>query len=147
MSKLVVLSGDGGQVQIEVHDYERPESTNGSDANWLVCRCGVAVREFSCDVSLSVAAEDFVRFYRELNEAVRLLKGAAVFTTMEDGLQLEIKFKSGGHADVVGIVRSQFSNLPAQTKLVFAFDTDQSLLSLSVDGLRAVIQEFPVRGV
>ena len=86
-----------------------------------MCRCGVAVREFSCDVNLSLTTEDFVRFFRELNEAVRLLKGTAVFTTAEDGLKLEIKFNSGGHADVVGVVRSQLSALPMQTKLVFAF--------------------------
>ena len=33
MPKTVVLRGDGGQVQIEAHSYERPESTHGSDAD------------------------------------------------------------------------------------------------------------------
>ena len=109
MPKTVVLRGDSGQVQIEVLNYERPASVDGSDANWLVCRCGVTVREFSCDVNLSLMTGDFVRFYRELDEALRSLKGTAGFTTAEAGLKFEVAFKSAGHADVSGIVQSQLS--------------------------------------
>jgi hypothetical protein len=43
MPKTVVIRGDGGKVQIEVLNYERPKTPEGSDANWLVCKCGVAV--------------------------------------------------------------------------------------------------------
>jgi len=146
MPKTVVLRGDGGQVQIDALDYERPASVDGSDANWLVCRCGVTVREFSCDVNLSLMTGDFVRFHRQLDEALRLLKGTAVFTTAEAGLQFEITFKSAGHADVTGIVQSQLSAVPRRTKLDFSFESDQSFLSSTLDGVRAVIQQFPVRG-
>ncbi|HST09383.1 MAG TPA: hypothetical protein VLL05_03335 [Terriglobales bacterium] len=147
MPKTVVLRGDGGKVQIEVHSYERPESTDGSDSNWLVCKCGVTVREFSCDVNLSLVTEGFICFHRELAESVRSLKGTAVFATAEDGLKLEITFNSAGHADVFGIIQSQLSALPTRTKLDFSFETDQSFLSSTVDELRAVIQQFPVRGI
>ena|ERR1035441_2546457 len=146
MPKTVVIRGDGGQVQIEVLNYERPKSTEGSDANWLVCRYGVTVREFSCDVSLSLMTDDFVRFLDDLDEALRSLKGTAVFATAESGLKLETKFKAAGHADVFGTVQSQLSVVPSLTKLDFSFESDQSFLSHTVEGLRAVIQQFPVRG-
>jgi len=145
MPKTVVIRGDGGNVRIHVLNYERPNSTEGSDANWIVCRCSVAVWEFSCEVSLSLMTDDFVRFLADLDEALRSLKGTAVFATLESGLKLEIKFKAAGHADVFGTVRSQLSVVPSRTKLHFSFETDQSFLSHTVEELRTVIQEFPVR--
>jgi hypothetical protein len=145
MPKTVVIRGDGGKVQIEVLNYERPNATEGSDANWLACKCGVTVREFSCDVSLSLVTDDFVRFLGDLDQAQRSLKGTAVFASLESGLTLEIKFKAAGHADVLGTVQSQLSVVPSRTKLDFSFESDQSFLSHSVEELRAVIQQFPVR--
>jgi hypothetical protein len=145
MPKTVVIRGDDGSVQIEVLNYERPNSTKGTDANWLACRCGVTVWEFSCDVTLSVTTNDLVCFLAVLDEAVRSLKGTAVFTTPEAGLRLEIRFKAAGHADVIGTVQSQLSIVPSRTKLDFSFGTDQSFLSRTVEGLRTVIQQFPIR--
>jgi len=145
MSKTVAIRGEGGQVQIEVLNYERPKSTEGSDANWLSCRCGLTVREFSCDVSLSLMTDDFVRFLGDLDEALRSLKGTAVFTTLEAGLKLEITFNAAGHANVFGTIQSQLSVVPSRTGLDFSFETDQSFLSYTVEGLRAVVQQFPVR--
>jgi hypothetical protein len=145
MPKTVVIRGDGGKVQIEVLNYERPKTTEGSDANWLVCKCGVTVREFSCEVNLSLMTDDFVRFLGDLDEALRSLKGTAVFATPESGLKLEIKFRAAGHADVLGTIQSQLSVAPSRTTLDFSFESDQSFLSHTVEGLRAVIQQFPVR--
>jgi hypothetical protein len=146
MSKTIAIRGDGGQqIQIEVLNYERPKSTEGSDANWLSCSCGVTVREFSCDINLSLMADDFVRFLDDLNEALHSLRGTAVFITLESGLKLEITFKAAGHADVFGTVQSQLSVVPTRTRLDFSFETDQSFLSQTIEGLRAVIQQFPVR--
>src|SRR5437762_770062 len=145
MPKTVAVRGHGGQVQIEVLTYERPNSTMGSDANWLDCRCCVTVREFSCEVSLSLTTGDFVRFLSDLEEALRSLKGTAVFDTPESGLMLEIKFQAAGHADVFGTVQSQLSVVPSRTKFDFSFESDQSFLSNTAEDLRAVIQQFPVR--
>ena len=145
MPETVFVRGNGGEVQVEVLDYERPTSKEGSDANWLVCRCRVTVREFISDVRLSLMSDDFVRFLRNLDDALRSLRGTAVFATAEEGLALEVRFKAAGHADVSGIVQSQLSVIPSRTNLDFSFESDQSFLSETVKGLRALIQRFPVR--
>jgi len=80
-----------------------------------------------------------------LDEAQRSLKGTAVFATLESGLKLEIRFKAAGHAEVFGTVQSKLSVVPSRTKLDFSFESDQSFLSQTVEGLRAVLQQFPVR--
>ena len=144
MSKTVVIRGHRGQVHIEVANYARPDSTTGMDANWLACKCEVAVQEFSCNLNLSLTTADFVQFLAELDVAFRLLKGTAVFATLEGGLKLEIIFKTAGHVDVFGSVRSQISS--RRRTLSFAFESDQSFLSQTLDGLRAVVRQFPVRG-
>jgi len=90
--------------------------------------------------------DDFVQFLAELDDALRLLKGTAVFATLEEGLKLEIIFKTAGHVDVFGSVRSQASFVPTRTTLSFSFESDQSFLSQTVDGLKAVVRQFPVRG-
>jgi len=89
--------------------------------------------------------DDFVRFLGDLDEALRSLKGTAVFTTLEAGLKLEITFNAAGHANVFGTIQSQLSVVPSRTGLDFSFETDQSFLSYTVEGLRAVVQQFPVR--
>ena len=88
-----MIGGNGGRVQIEVLNYERAKATRGTDAKWLVCKCGVTVREFFCDVSVSLMSDDFVRFLGDLDEAQRSLKGTAVFAPHEvrsyDGDQVQ----------------------------------------------------------
>jgi len=89
--------------------------------------------------------DNFVRFLDDLTEALRSLRGTAVFVTLESGLKLEITLKAAGHADVFGTIQSQLSVVPSRTRLDFSFETDQSFLSQTVEGLRAVIRQFPVR--
>ena len=147
LKNTVRIRGNGGNVvQIDISGYERPDAVDEYDANWLRARCSVALTEFSAVLSLSVLAQDFVRFTDELEQAVQLLKGTATFSTVECGLGIEIKFTTGGHADVFGSVRSQISFVPDQSVLSFSFETDQSFLTPTVRELKAIISRFPVRG-
>ena len=132
MPKTMEIRGHSGHVQVEVYTYERQGTTDESDANWLVARCNVVVGEFSCALKLSLVTDDFAQFLAQLERAVGSLKGSAIFDTMEDGIRVEIKFNSAGHADVFGQVRSQISLVPEQSVLSFSFETDQSFLAQTV---------------
>jgi hypothetical protein len=145
MPKTVEIGGNGGHVGIEVYNYERSGAADEDDANWLKAKCSVAVGEFSCVVGLSLVTHDFVQFLTQLEEAVRQLKGTAVFATLEEGLELEINFKSAGQADLFGRARSQTSLLPKQTVLSFSFETDQSFLAQTLRELKELVRQFAVR--
>jgi len=146
LKNTVQIRGIGGSVvQIDIFGYERPDAGDEYDANWLKARCSVTLAEFSAVLSLSVLAQDFVRFADELEQAVQSLKGTSTFSTVECGLRMEIKFTTGGHADVFGSVRSQMSFVPDQSMLSFSFETDQSFLTPTVRELRAIVSRFPVR--
>ena len=139
------IRGHRGHIKIEVRGYERPETTDEDDANWLAAGCDVAVGEFSCTLGLSLVTSDFVRFLAQLERAVDSLNATATFTTLEEGLQVEIKFTHAGHADLFGHARSQTSLVPDQSVLSFSFETDQSFLAQTVRELKEIVKQFPVR--
>jgi hypothetical protein len=118
----VQIRGNGKVIQIEVFGYERPDAVDEYDANWFKARCSVTVAEFSGVLRLSLVTHDIVRFANELEQAVQMSKGTATFSSAEAGLGIEIKFKTGGHADVFGNVRSQTSFVPDQSVLSFSFE-------------------------
>ena len=139
------IGGHGGHIKIDVQGYEQPETSDEDDANWLIARCNVAVAEFSCTIKLSLVTRDFVEFLAQLEKAVDSLKGTAAFTTLGEGLDIEIKFTHAGHADLLGRARSQQSLVPDQSVLSFSFETDQSFLSQTVRELRGIVTQFPIR--
>jgi hypothetical protein len=145
MTKAVEIQGHGGHIKIEVQGYERPEATDEDDANWLVASCSVVVGEFSCILRLSLVTSDFVQFLAQLEDAVRSLSGNATFISLEEGLQIEIKFNHAGHADLFGRARSRISLVPDQSELSFSFETDQSFLARTVRELKGIVTQFPVR--
>ena len=77
------IGGHGGHIKIDVQGYERPETSDEDDANWLVARCKVAVAEFSCILKLSLVTRDFAEFLAQLEKAVDSLNGTTTFTTLE----------------------------------------------------------------
>lgn len=144
LTNTVQIRGDGNIIQIEVFGYERPDANDEYDANWLRARCSVTVAEFSAVLSLALVAHDFAQFADELEQAVQRLKGTAIFSTVEAGLAIEIKFTTAGHAEVFGSARSQ-SIVPDVSVLSFSFETDQSFLAHTVRQLKTIVSRFPVR--
>jgi hypothetical protein len=145
LTNTVQIRGDGNIIQIEVFGYERPDANDEYDANWLRARCSVTVAEFSAVLSLALVTHDFARFADELEQAVQRLKGTAIFSTVEAGLAIEIKFTTAGHAEVFGSARSQTSIVPDVSVLSFSFETDQSFLAHTVRELKTIVSRFPVR--
>jgi hypothetical protein len=145
LANTVHIRGDGNVIQIEVFGYERPDANDAYDANWLRARCSISVAEFSAALSVALVTHDFARFADELEQTVQLLKGTASFSTAEEGLAVEIKFTTVGHAEVFGSARSQTSCVPDVSVLSFSFETDQSFLAHTVRELKAIVSRFPVR--
>jgi hypothetical protein len=143
MSAEIEIRGEGATVRVDIRDYERSDPKNIDDANWLVGRCSVQVKGFSCDLKISPRTYDLAQFQSELRSALTKLVGSARFSTLEPGLELEVKFKRGGKAEISGVAQTAG---PQKTKLYFAFDTDQTFLSETDRQLHAVIERFPEKG-
>ena len=144
MSETVEIRGAGGQVRIEVLEYERPDATDMNESNRLTCKCSVEVREFACNLNLSLRTHDFVQFRAQLNEAIEQSGGAVVVNTSEKRFRLEVTITRGGHADVFGYAQSNTAR-PSTTMLAFSFESDESFLAQTNRELGKILQHFPVR--
>jgi hypothetical protein len=141
--EIVTIRG-GGQVRIEVLEYERPDATETNESNRLTCRCSVEVREFACNLNLSLSTHDFVQFRTQLNEALEKLGRAVAVNISEERFRLEVIIARGGLADVFGYAQSDTARR-SSTVLAFSFESDQSFLFQTNRELEKIIQHFPVR--
>jgi hypothetical protein len=144
MSETVEIRGAGGQVRIEVLEYERLDATDTNVSNLLTCKCSVEVWEFACNLNLSLRTHDFVQFRAQLNEALEQLGGAVVVSASEKRFRLEVTITRGGQADVFGYAQSNAAR-PSRTVLAFSFESDESFLAETNRGLEKILQHFPVR--
>lgn len=67
MSNLIEIRGDGA---LEIVKFERPNSTNVDDANWLASRLKVTLKHFSCEVGLSLTTYDIAQLQSELESCL-----------------------------------------------------------------------------
>ena len=67
MSNLIEIRGEGANVALEIAKFERPNSTNVDDANWLASRLKVTLKHFSCEMVLSLTTYDLAQLKSELD--------------------------------------------------------------------------------
>ncbi len=138
------LEGSGAQLTMEVVSYERESTVDASDANWLRCRARGTFGAFTCSSDYSIPTLDFRQFETSLREMLEGRSKQAYFSTMEEGLGLDLVLDRAGRCRISGFLRS--FGMP-RTKLEFTFDSDQSYLQQTLVGLVRVNECFPVRVV
>jgi hypothetical protein len=139
--QLSIRGEQGGSVSIDVRGYERPDTGDFWDSNWLQCTVDVKVQGFRATIGTSLRTDDFVKFYSELTAIAEPKAGEARFRTMEGTLSLVIQMRRQGTCTVRGNVRDN-----TQGSLDFNFDSDhQTFLWETVKALEAIAREFPIR--
>jgi hypothetical protein len=138
----VVFAGDGGRVVFEISEYERPGAPDYHDANWLRASVSISAGAFSGSFGVAFGTYEFVELLRQLRQGMDALSGVISFENMERDLRLQIEFTQHGKARISGDAKPNSS--PAGS-LAFAFETDQSYLSGTVEALSAVVRRFPVK--
>jgi hypothetical protein len=135
------IKGHDGSVVIEVSQYERPDATDRSDANWLSSTIEVKVGSFSGRYAATLTTHDFAAFGTELEALLAREKSIAVFVTDEGWLSLEITIDSRGSGKVIGEACDQ----GPRAKLSFAFETDQTYLAEARRAVADLVRTFPVK--
>ena len=130
-------------VLVTVNNYERSISGEYYDDNWVSTDISVSAGAFSGHFNAAFLTEDFVQFNVKLQSLFEVLKGEAVFSTMEEQLSLKVFGNSRGSIEVEGVALDQVG---IGNKLQFRFKLDQTYLSETIKGLNEVIAAFPVRG-
>ena len=141
--QMKVPSGVGAELAISVRGYERPESEDPDDGNWLVCDVHVRTSGHSASYGASFTTHDFVDFREQLKKTLHDLQGEATFTTMENALEFALVFSRTGHV----LVRGKTALTGGMSaELSFSFETDQSYVAETAQGLDQIVHAFPVRG-
>lgn len=144
MPDKITFLGDGGKVTIEVFDYERSESSNDDDANWLSSRISVETPPFSGQFSAALTTHETATLHDRLEAALRSLSGTVSFHNTEEDLLLEFKFMERGSVFISGVATPHRSPAVA---LHFQLNSDQSIINLAAQELSNVLRHFPVRQV
>ncbi len=142
MVKQCTVEGEASKLVIGVESYERATANDQSDANWLRCNVAGTFGAFSCSGSYSFTTTDMAQFLYSLEAALEGKAAKAYFSTMEEGLSMEIEINTRGQATVTGFVKS--TRIP-KVKLMFSFRSDQSYLQHTLADLREINQQFPER--
>lgn len=138
----IQIKGHDGAVSIEVSRYERENTVDRSDANWLSCAIEVSVGPFSGSYPVNLTTHDLVAFSSDLDALLAGRKPNAVFGTDEGWLSLEITVNARGGAQVAG---EATCDRGPKAKLSFSFETDRTCLAKASQSAADVVAVFPVK--
>lgn len=142
MSTLNLLGEPGRRLTITVHGYERDESHDLYDANWLRCSVEADLGQFRGTVDASFTTHDFARFLSDLDGVMNKSTSVASFDTMEAALFIRVEVDRAGRAAVNGKLRE---GDVSRSELTFSFESDRSFLAKTHAELKRLVAEFPPR--
>jgi hypothetical protein len=143
-SESVIFSGNGGRLILRVSGYERPDSTDPYDANWLTTEVAVEAGPFAGAFKAAFSTYDFAELRDRLYAAVEQISGDFDFESTEGDLVLKTSFSARGSATVRIAAKP---NAPLAPTISFTIESDQSILAETVCQLSAVLKFFPIREV
>lgn len=136
------IQGHDGSLVIEVSQYERPDATDRSDANWLSTTIEVNVGPFRGRYAAPLTTHDLAAFSAELEALLARKKSRAVFVTDEGWLSLEITIDPHGSGKVTG---EASCDRGPKAKLSFAFEADQTYLVEARRSVMEIVDAFPIK--
>jgi len=142
MSEQITIHGHQGRLDLRIVGYERPESRDSDDANWLTSEATIKMGAFTGAFRCALTTLDIRTSYESLKKSIATVQGTAYFRTTEKDIDIEIRFDNRGSAVVRGTISPQAS---LEASLTFRLDTDQSYLLQTMQQLEATLRVFPAK--
>ncbi|HEX6350090.1 MAG TPA: hypothetical protein VF160_11955 [Candidatus Dormibacteraeota bacterium] len=139
-------NSDGDRLEIEVVARQHPDKADYWDGNWVTAYVTVVAQPWSGSYEADLRTDEFAGF----RDALHRLHGDASLTEARfDALEPWLNFVLRrtdrlGHVEVRGEARHSF--LAGHNVLNFVLELDQTYIQPALDGLDAILREFPVRG-
>lgn len=144
MTHVLTFGGDGGQVELHVLGYERPEAAEGPDANWLACEVSASVSGFQARFQASIESGDIADFSATLRALIAGRVESAVLETDEGQIRVRLDLHRTGRAEVEAELASATSRPGGLLKL--RFESDQTFISALARSVESTLKAYPVRG-
>jgi hypothetical protein len=142
VSNVAVLSGDKGQIRLEIIDYENRQAKTIEDANWLRASLHIDAGPFSGSITLGLTTIELEHLHQALAKSVVSLREAFDFVTIEGNLSLKVEFDRTGQVLVRGVVTPDESE---ENALRYGFHTDPITLERTAQALGRLTNQFPVK--
>ena len=135
------LSGDGGKLILDIHDYENSHALTVDDRNWLRASMQVIAGPFHGSISFALTAVELESLYRQVRELAKSLKGSMNFENVEGDWDMSLAFEGAFIAVLSGEVRSPDGEGSA---LRYQIRTDPITLETWAEKLGALVRKYPV---
>lgn len=131
-----------GRITINILRYERDPSGCIYDDNWLSVNVDLSFGGFKGCFDAAFLAMDLKSFLTEAEKLYKYLKGTAKFDSMEGQLVFTLEGNGKGGITLSGVT---LDKVGTGNELKFFAEFDQTELEVSLQELRKVVNEFPVR--
>jgi hypothetical protein len=140
---LRIESSPTASLVVTVLHRTSPEAMDFDDGNWIECRLDIRAGAFVADgIAVTLRAEAFDRFRRELAALNETKKGNAIFEPMEPWLRINLKGDCRHELDAVCVVCDSLGG----NELRFTIPVRPADLPRMLGELAIILEKFPVRG-
>jgi len=137
------IADTGNVVRVEAVSYEREESRDYYDNNWINSIVFIKCGQFQGEFSAQFMTEDFERFKQELKSLYTDLASPAHFTTIEEQLELIVTGDGRGHIEMQITACDKVAD---GAELQYTMSFDQTILKPVIEQLQIITKKFPIRG-
>lgn len=129
---------------LDVLGRKRPDLTDNSTLNWLDVNASICVGGFTGKIRQDLYTDELYWFEQKLENLFNTLNGEAVLDAMEKWIYLKFEGDGKGHVACSGEVtdRYDYGNV-----LKFNINLDQTYLPNIINGLKELLETYPVFGL
>ncbi|GAB2775466.1 WapI family immunity protein [Salinimicrobium soli] len=135
------LKEGGDFLRIEVIRLAHPHAKDDWDHRWVKSNVSLKAGGFSGQFACDLMISDFQIFKEQLSALYEKMDGIAIFSTVEEQIDIKIKGDGLGHFEA----QCKVMDSPGTgNSLDFELEFDQTFIPQIVNQLEKVIQTFPV---
>lgn len=138
----MILKAEGRFIEIIVLQRSHPGCLDFEDGNWLDTEVRIGVPGFKGLYGSSLRADDFERFYADLEKLSTWSSKEIEFSTMEEGIYLKGVVDMSGKIQWYGTAKTLYGD----SCLTFFIETDYSSIDDLLKQTRDVLNDYPVIG-
>lgn len=145
MCIVMIGNQNNDHLEIEILGRMHPDCKDYYDGNWLSCKIYVKAGFFvgKLDGGVCLRTDEFESFFDNIKFLHESLKGKAEYSSMEDWLKFEVSGDGLGHMLVKGHI---IDNYCGGNRLNFTINFDQTSLPETINGLKSLLDKYPVIG-
>jgi hypothetical protein len=134
-----LIGANDGHIRLQILrllDYPKTCFWGGYDTKSFI---EIQAQNYSANAEIYISTYEIYKFYIQLNESYKSLKGNAFLKSYEGNLNLNISFNELGHIEINGEFKAEMHSV---TKLTFELSGDQSYMLSTLNSLIQIVDKY-----